>query len=167
VIADAFIEGTTREKLAKPYLVYVRERKPFAMAGIWDTWQNPETGEAVNSFAIITTVANELMSMIPHHRSPVILEKSMEETWLHGKHLDDITWMLKPYPAEKMNAYPIASTIRNPMAEGRRLIDPIGERLIAETKAENREELRIQGMGYHKVRPANDPVPGESQDKGT
>jgi putative SOS response-associated peptidase YedK len=167
VIADAFIEGTTQEKLAKPFLVYVRDRKPFAMAGIWDSWNNPSTGEQMQTFAIITTSANALMQMIPHHRSPVILEKSMEETWLHGKHLDDITWMLKPYPAEKMNAYPISPAIRNPLAAGRQLIDPIGERLITETKIETRESLRLQGMGYHKVRPANGSTSDGSQDGET
>lgn len=164
VLADAFIEGTTREKLAKPYLVYLRERKPFAMAGIWDQWIHAETGEQISSFAIITTVANELMTMIPHHRSPVILEKSMEEKWLHGKHLDDITWMLKPYPADKMNAYPITSEIRNPSAAGRHLIDPAGERLLKETTISVGRDLRLQGMGYHKIRPTGGSAPSEAQE---
>jgi putative SOS response-associated peptidase YedK len=157
VLADAFIEGTTREKLNKPYLIYLRERKPFAMAGIWDKWYHPETGEEILSFAIITTVANELLSKLPHHRSPVILEKSMESAWLSGKHLQDITWMLRPYPAELMNGYPVSNQIRNPAAEGRQLIEPLGDRLITEHHVRGGEELRLSGMGRGR------PTAGEDQ----
>ena len=42
VIADAFIEGSYAEGLDKPHLVYLY-RRPFAFAGIWDVWKNPET----------------------------------------------------------------------------------------------------------------------------
>ncbi len=153
VLADAFVEGTTKEKLAKPFIVYLRDRKPFAMAGIWDRWYDPDTGEELNSFAIITTVANDLLSMLPHHRSPVILEKSMEEAWLHANNLSDITWMLKPYPSEKMNAFPISSAIRNPRVDGRHLIEPAGERLLVESRVISTPELKLQGMGSYKVRP--------------
>jgi len=46
VIADAFMEGSKKDRLNKPYLIYMREgRGPFAMAGIWDTWTDQETGE--------------------------------------------------------------------------------------------------------------------------
>ena len=57
VIADAFIEGTTTERLDKPFVVYLKNKvRPFAMAGIWDSWTDKETGEVINSFAIITTM---------------------------------------------------------------------------------------------------------------
>jgi putative SOS response-associated peptidase YedK len=152
VLADAFFEGPVKEKLSKPYLIYLRDRKPFAFAGIWDRWVNPETGEMIESFAIITTVANSLLQMIPHHRSPVILEKSMEQKWLTGEHLNDITWMLKPYPAELMNGYPVDPAMKNPQAEGRTLIQPIGQRLVPETTSQNSVTLDLQGMGRYKLR---------------
>ena len=152
VPADAFIEGTTAEKLAKPFLIYLRGRKPFAFAGIWDEWINRETGEILKSFAIITTVANPLLAMLPHHRSPVILEKEMEAGWLRGTHLDDITWMLQPYPAEKMNGYPISNLIKNPKARGKELIEPAGERLMPEEAVQGTTRLDLHGMGRYKFR---------------
>jgi putative SOS response-associated peptidase YedK len=151
VPADAFIEGTTSEKLDKPYLIYLRERKPFALAGIWDTWGDPATGEIIHSFAIITTVANELLQKVPHHRSPVILEKSMEQKWLFGEHLNDITWMLKPYPAELMNGYPIGKGIKNPRANALEYIQPVGERLMPEEQIKASEKLDLHGMGRYKL----------------
>jgi putative SOS response-associated peptidase YedK len=132
--ADAFIEGPTRERLSKPYLVYLQDPvRPFALAGIFDYWKNPETGEVIRSFAIVTTVANALLQMIPHHRGPVILRPEEEKAWLDEQTpIADVAEMLKPYPAEKMNAYPISPAIKNPKAEGRELIDPVGERLVPE-----------------------------------
>jgi putative SOS response-associated peptidase YedK len=150
VIADAFIEGTTQEKLRKPYLIYIKNRKPFAMAGIWDKWVNPETGIELCSFAIITTVANDLVAKLPHHRSPVILDKAMETAWLSGSSLQDITWMLRPYPAESMNGYPVSDRIRSPGASGRDLIEPIGERIMSESAIATDTTLQLKGMGRYK-----------------
>ena len=148
VVADAFIEGTTKEKLSKPYVVYLKDReRPFAFAGIWDSWVNKETGEIINSFAIITTTPNELLQKLPHHRSPVILDRDDEKHWLDiDLPLGDALSMLRPYPSDAMNAYPIDPAIKNPRAEGRQLIEPIGERLMPEYEARFWIELELQGM---------------------
>jgi putative SOS response-associated peptidase YedK len=152
VPADCFIEGTIKEKLSKPFVVYLKEgERPFAFAGIWDNWANPETGEIVRSFAIITTVANALLQMIPHHRSPVILPRHLEQAWLSNDlPLSDVTSMLKPYPAELMNAYPIDPAIKNPRADGPELLRPTGQRLTPEFDSRKTEDLRLQGMGMNK-----------------
>ena len=152
VLADAFIEGTTNEKLSKPFLVYLREKeRPFAFAGIWDTWENPETKDVIDSFAIITTVANSLMQKIPHHRSPVILPRRYEKRWLRSDlPLTDVTAMLEPFSAEKMNAYPIAPNIKNPNIDDKSLIEPIGQRIDKEFEARTTEQWELSGMGAGK-----------------
>ncbi len=150
--ADAFIEGTIKEKLKKPYLVYLRNKiRPFAFAGIYDVWKNPESGEEVSSFAIITTTANRILQKIPHHRSPVILAPSMERKWLSPKTaLMDITAMLQPFPADLMNAYPIDPQISNVKNNAREFILPIGEALEAEEEFAVYRNLKLQGMGNPK-----------------
>jgi putative SOS response-associated peptidase YedK len=150
VIADAFIEGTTREKLNKPYLVYLRDKqRPFAFAGIYDDWTDPTTGEIITCYAIITTVSNSLLQKIPHHRSPVILHPKHEGLWLNQQApLTDITRLLQPYPAEEMNAYPISNAIKNPAAEGKELIEPVGERLEKENNIVFTKHNKLVGMGH-------------------
>jgi putative SOS response-associated peptidase YedK len=147
--ADAFIEGPEKEKLNKPYVIYLRDKvRPFAFAGIWDSWKNPESGEIIHSFAIITTVANELLQKIQHRRCPVILHRSDEKNWLSNSlPLSEVTRLLIPYPYELMNAYPIAPTIKNPGADDPGLIHPAGERLMPETTIRSSSEVRISGMG--------------------
>jgi putative SOS response-associated peptidase YedK len=152
VLADCFIEGTTVEKLSKPYVVYLKEEeRPFAFAGIWDIWANPETGEVIRSFSIITTVANELLRKIPHHRSPVILPRSLEQAWIRNDlPLSDVTGMLRPYPSDLMNAYPIDPAIKNPRANGPHLLKPIGQRLMPEYDTRKSTDVKLQGMGMNK-----------------
>ncbi|NMD16449.1 MAG: SOS response-associated peptidase [Bacteroidales bacterium] len=152
VIADAFIEGTIQEKLNKPFVVYLRNKvRPFAMAGIWDEWKNPETGEIVRSFAIITTVANELLLKLPHSRMPVILTPAEERKWLDlSLPLSDMTAMLAPYGASLMNAYPISPVIKSPKAEGAKLISPIGPPVVPEDDLQVKSYLQRSGMGNPK-----------------
>lgn len=154
VIADCFIEGPEKEKLSKPYAVYLRDgERPFAMAGIWDEWVNTETGEIIRSFAIITTVANELMLKIGHHRSPVILSRESETDWLNPDlPLSEALGLLHPFPASSMNAYPIDPAIKNPRVNGIHLIQPIGERVFPEYDYEIYEEIKLFGMGESPAR---------------
>ena len=154
VVADAFIEGPKKEKLSEPYLVYLRnQQRPFAFAGIWDEWVNQSTGEIVYSFAIITTVSNEITSKIRHHRSPVVLRKEDEARWLQSDlPLQEVTSLLKPYPSEEMNAYPISVDIKNPRANGLVLLEPIGERIFPEYNYTIEENLKLYGMGESPAR---------------
>ena len=45
----------------------------FGLAGLWENWRNPSTGEWERTFAIITVPSNELVGQI-HNRMPAILE---------------------------------------------------------------------------------------------
>lgn len=154
VIADAFIEGSKKDKLNHPYLIYMRGgQRPFALAGLWDTWTNKDTGEEICSFSIITTVANPLLQEIGHHRSPVILSQEHEQEWLDKETpLAEVTSLLRPYPAEELNAYPISPEIKSPKAKDLSLLQPVGERVYKEYGYELFQELKLEGMGMTQAR---------------
>lgn len=154
VIADYFIEGTTKEKLDKPFVVYLRDKvRPFAMAGIWDSALDNKSGEIVHSFSIITTKANDLIEKFPKDRMPVILPQKYEKKWLKQDiPLSDVTELLRPYPAELMNAYPISAKIKNPKATGVELLNPIGDKVIDESRYKVDFEKYKRGFGRHKIK---------------
>ncbi len=147
--ADAFIEGSTKEGLSKPYLVFLRNKvRPFAFAGLYDEWLNPETGEIITGFSIITTVANKLLQMIPHHRSPIIIPPYAEKKWLdNSAYLNEITDLLQPYDFNLMNAYPISDKVKNQNNKGRELIEPKGNLLILENDVIVSDKIINQGFG--------------------
>lgn len=153
VIADAFIEGTTEEKLDKPYAVYLpKAGRPFAFAGIWDEWVDTDSGEVVRSFALITAPATPLLQKLPHHRSPVILRADQERKWLDKRTpLADVTAMLSPFGGE-MNAYPISAEIKNPRNQGAHLLKPVGPPVFPDKSLKVEGGVSLQGMGFTRAR---------------
>jgi putative SOS response-associated peptidase YedK len=82
------------------------------MAGIWDKWIS-KSGEILHTFAIITTAANKLVADI-HERMPLILAHDQEEKWLLSENESEIIDLLKPFPADKMEYYPVSKALNNP-----------------------------------------------------
>lgn len=154
VLADAFVEGTKTDKLNKAHLVYRSgNKRPFAMAGIWDEWIDKTTGEVFRSFAIITTAPTPLMDKIPHHRSPLVLAQEDEGRWLDTRlSLGDVTQLLKPFDDTDFNAYPISKSIKSPKNKSIDLLKPIGDTLITSYDYQFYKELDLQGMGQTTAR---------------
>jgi len=115
VPADGFYEW--QQDIGKqPYRIFVKSNPVFAMAGLWERWKSPE-GEIINSFSIITTEANSFMTPI-HNRMPVILKPEDEKTWLSSKNPVEILSLLKQYPSEEMEAYPVPKLVNSPRNNG-------------------------------------------------
>ena len=154
VIADAFLEGSKTKRLSEPYVVYPqRGQAPFAMAGIWDEWVDTTTGDIHRSFAVITTVANALLQKIGHHRSPVILDRESEQTWIStDTPLSEVTSLLRAFDPAEFNAYRISSDIKSPRAKDFTLLKPIGERLNKDYDFEIYEDIALEGMGETRAR---------------
>lgn len=89
VIADGFYEWQwldPKGKKKQKYLITLLGEELFAFGGLWSEWVNKATGEIINSYTIVTTQANELMSEIHNSkkRMPVILNHGNETDWLKG-----------------------------------------------------------------------------------
>jgi len=154
VVADCFYEGPKKERLSKPYLVYLQKgKRPFAFAGVYDKWVDQETGEVSTGHSIITTVSNSLTHKIGHHRSPVILKESDYSTWLDlDTPLEGVTSLLEPYPGKEMNAYPVSTRMKSPRENDKDLILPVGERVVKEFDYEIHCSLKLFGMGQSPAR---------------
>ena len=123
VIADCFYEWkkTTDKKI--PSLIQLKEREPFAFAGLYDTWKNEE-GSEINSFSIITTDSNELVRDL-HDRMPVILLPKNEKAWINEDDPDKLKDLLIPYPSNRMKSFQISSRINDPKNDSPDVIKPI------------------------------------------
>ncbi len=72
-----------------PCFIRRRDKEPMQLAGLSETTEDPESGEAVTTFSIVTVSANTLMSAIHNNpkakesRMPLILNSEEEENiWL-------------------------------------------------------------------------------------
>ena len=82
--ASGFYEWTGEKGDKQPHLFTAADGSPvLAMAGLWGSWRNPETGEDVLSCTIVVSGASEWMQ--PYHdRMPVLLAPSDFDAWLDG-----------------------------------------------------------------------------------
>lgn len=106
VPADGFYEWKTIDKKTKqPYAFELRDHAPLAFAGLWDAWRDPKdpAGNWLQSFTIVTTEANELVSGL-HNRMPVILEPKDYDRWLERDAERPPVDLLRPLPAEEMES---------------------------------------------------------------
>ncbi|MBE7435121.1 MAG: SOS response-associated peptidase [Anaerolineales bacterium] len=115
ILADGFYEwkspGGAKTKI--PFFIHMKDRKPFAFAGLWDEWQSPDG--SLRTCTIITTEPNELMSSL-HNRMPVILDPKDYDLWLDPapQTPDKLIHLIKPFPADAMSAYPVSTLVNKP-----------------------------------------------------
>ena len=119
VPVDGFYEWKTlgtpgpKGKPAKqPYSITVAGKQPFAFAGLWDAWKDKDGGW-LQSFAIITTDANEAMSAV-HTRMPVILPERDWVRWLAREYdAPPPVDLLRPYDSDAMRLEPCNAAVGN------------------------------------------------------
>jgi putative SOS response-associated peptidase YedK len=110
ILVNGFFEWRHENKKTFPYYIRLKNQSPFAFAGIWDTWKNPENQDEIRTYSVITTKANSLLEKIHNtqKRMPVILARENERTWLQSDlDRDKIQLLLKPYNPDEMEAYPV------------------------------------------------------------
>ena len=64
--AGGFYEWRKEGRRKGPMWVYLKNRKPFALASLWDVWRKPNR-KRVESFTVIMTEPNELVRPV-HNR---------------------------------------------------------------------------------------------------
>ena len=123
---DGFFEWRAIKgaRAKQPYAIAMKDGSPFGLAGLWENWRNPNTGEWDRTFAIITVPSNELVGQI-HDRMPAILEPRSYERWLG---LDpDPHDLLITYPPEPMTMWPISRRVNKPENDDPSLLDRTGD----------------------------------------
>jgi putative SOS response-associated peptidase YedK len=111
VLADGFYEWRGSAGRRMPYRFELEGRRPFAMAGLWESWTHSEGG-VLETFAIITTDANAAVAPI-HHRMPAIIPPAAYPVWLGEEAAEPkaLKALLRPYQGEDMQAYGVSPRI--------------------------------------------------------
>lgn len=121
VPANGFYEWRSRGTRKQPYKIGLRNSALCAFAGLWERWA-PETGEPVETFTVVTTRANKLVSEV-HDRMPVIIAPADYQRWLTAP---DATAkrLLVPYTGA-MTITPVSDRVNNIKENDVGLIAPV------------------------------------------
>ncbi|MBK9960900.1 MAG: SOS response-associated peptidase [Saprospiraceae bacterium] len=106
-----------------PHRIGIKGFGLFSMAGIYDRWKN-DKGEVITSFSIITLPSNKFMQPL-HDRMPAMLLQEEERFWLDpGEHSgEDLIQMIKPFPDDLMDAYPVSDRVNSVRNNDKSLIE--------------------------------------------
>jgi len=110
----------------QPWYIHRADKRPMALAGLWDRWQPKDERESpLISCTIITTQANAEMQSI-HERMPVILEQESWQEWLkaNGK---AATYLLRPAADGIIESYRVSRKINNPRYIRKDCIEPFND----------------------------------------
>ncbi len=110
-----------------PMRIHRVDDAPFAFAGLWDTWRDPDNdGEILRSCTILTGSPNDKIAEI-HHRMPIMLPPAAWDTWLDRemRDPDKLQDLLVPAPSELMDFHPVSTDVNNPRTRGEHLIERV------------------------------------------
>ena len=143
VPADGFYEWSetrpdgSADDGKRPYRVAFDDDRPFAMAGLYERWTPPDRQsglgefgagdgegepESVESFAVLTTEPNAVVSPL-HHRMAVVLAPDAEAEWLSGELGSEA--LRDPYADDAFRAYPVSTRVNSPANDDPSLVEPV------------------------------------------
>ena len=127
ILADGFYEWKGEKGHKQPMFITLPDRKPFAFAGLWETWNKKSDSASIyKSCTIITTRASESIRDI-HHRMPVILKSEIYEPWLDPQNhdLDELKNILKNEILTELVSCPVSKQVNSASHNNPSCIEPI------------------------------------------
>jgi putative SOS response-associated peptidase YedK len=119
--ADGFYEwqqapGASARDKKQPYYIHRRDGRPFAFAGLWESWTPKDAPDSerltLESCTIVTTAANATLAPL-HDRMPVILTETDYATWLDPAIQDPaaVSPLIGPCGEDELVAEPVSTRV--------------------------------------------------------
>jgi putative SOS response-associated peptidase YedK len=115
-----FYEWQHRGSEKIPWYIYGANNQIILLAGLYENWVSDKSGETINTFTVITTTANDLLTEIHNSakRMPVIFGSGEEKLWLDGTaQVSSLNEILRPTDSELLKAHTIGPLVNSKTAE--------------------------------------------------
>lgn len=127
VPASGFYEWKKTDDGKQPHYIHPPDESLFGFAGLWERWNDDQTGEVIESFTILTGEPNDFVADV-HDRMPVILDPEDYAFWLDpalkdAEALHDL--VRQTYPSDRLDAHPVSTHVNNPTNDDPSCIDPV------------------------------------------
>ena len=124
VPVSGFYEWARQNNRKLPYYIRPHDDTGLLLAGLWDRWRNPDSGEALLSFTVLTVPAAPEMAFV-HDRQPLMLSVDDARRWMDPES-DDFEDLISSDLPVPMDAVPISTHVNNARHKDARCLDPIG-----------------------------------------
>jgi putative SOS response-associated peptidase YedK len=126
ILADGYYEWQRAGTVKQPYFIAFADGQPFGMAGLWEGWRDPATGEPLESCCIVTTAPAPAVAHV-HDRMPVILPPGAYAEWLDPKNeaTDRLARLFEPNGQPGLHARPVSRRVNDARNQGPELIEEV------------------------------------------
>jgi putative SOS response-associated peptidase YedK len=132
VPVTGFYEWARQNQQKLPYFLTPHEVPGMLLAGIWDVWRDHQSGEVVQSFAVLTSAANSQLEFV-HKRQPVMLSMGDAHRWLDpATPIEDLQALFDASLPVALDAIPVSSYVNNARHKYARCMEPIGAAITLE-----------------------------------
>jgi putative SOS response-associated peptidase YedK len=127
VLADGYYEWQRSGAIKQPYFISFAAGAPFGMAGLWERWRDPGSGEPLESCCIVTTSPAPAVAHV-HDRMPVIIPPDAYTEWLDPDNAatDGLARLLAPCEAPGLQARPVSRRVNDARNQGAGLLELLG-----------------------------------------
>jgi putative SOS response-associated peptidase YedK len=126
VLADGYYEWQRSGAVKQPYFISFVDGQPFGMAGLWERWRDPASGEPLESCCIVTTAPAASVAHV-HDRMPVIVPPEAYGEWLDPRNesTDRLARLLGPWAGPGLQALPVSRRVNDARQQGAELVAPL------------------------------------------
>ena len=126
ILADGYYEWQRAGAVKQPYFIAFTDGQPFGMAGLWERWRDPATGEPLESCCIVTTSPAHTVAHV-HDRMPVIVPPDAYSEWLDpgNEATDRLARLFEPCGRPDLQARPVSRRVNDARNQGRDLIEEV------------------------------------------
>jgi putative SOS response-associated peptidase YedK len=125
--ADGFYEWERIPDKGKlPHYIYGADGHPLALAGLWASWKDPESGERARTCTILTGSPDDLVAPI-HDRMPVILPQELWDDWLDPSLADpaEVAELLASRPGVGLAEHAVSTLVNSVRNNVPELVAPL------------------------------------------
>jgi putative SOS response-associated peptidase YedK len=127
VLANGYYEWQRSGGVKQPFFISFADGEPFGMAGLWESWKDPASGEPLETCCIVTTSPAASVAHV-HDRMPVIIPAEARAEWLDAANtdVDRLDRLLVPWAAAGLVARPVSRRVNDARNQGADLVEPLG-----------------------------------------
>jgi putative SOS response-associated peptidase YedK len=127
VLIDGFFEWKKEGKEKTPFLIRRADRKPLALAGVWERWfsRDPGPPQQLETCAVVTVPPTSVVAAL-HDRMPLVLSPGDIDRWLDPRlqSRDALADLLERPPEVELVSVPVGRWVNDVRNDDPRCIEP-------------------------------------------
>jgi putative SOS response-associated peptidase YedK len=126
ILADGYYEWQRSGAVKQPYFITFADGQPFGIAGLWERWRDPATGDPLESCCIVTTSPAATVAHV-HDRMPVIVPPDAYAEWLDpgNEAPERLARLFEPCGRPDLQARPVSRRVNDARNQGPGLVEQI------------------------------------------